>query len=82
MAISSVYDGYKMAGIELTDARLLKIMRFIRNEKLKQSDWTQLTDSPLSTNKKIAWANYRQALRDLPENTADVKSPIFPSEPE
>ena len=29
---------------------------------LNNSDWTQLPDSPAD---KIAWANYRQALREL-----------------
>ena len=33
---------------------------------LKESDWTQMTDSPLSDEKKAEWAVYRQALRDLP----------------
>ena len=36
-----------------------------RNNKLKDSDWTQLPDSPLSDAKKAEWATYRQALRDL-----------------
>jgi len=33
-----------------------------RNNKLKESDWTQLADS---TADKQAWATYRQALRDI-----------------
>ena len=37
-----------------------------RNGKLKDSDWTQLPDSPLSDSKKAEWATYRQALRDIP----------------
>lgn len=32
-----------------------------RNENLKDSDWTQITDA---TADKAAWATYRQALRD------------------
>ena len=56
-----------------------------RNVLLKNSDWTQNNDSPLSETKKQAWATYRQALRDLPsqynsdDNIADV---IFPTIPE
>jgi hypothetical protein len=34
---------------------------------LSQSDWTQLPDSPLSEEAKAAWAEYRQALRDMPK---------------
>ena len=57
-----------------------KLVRSIRNRKLRESDWTQSNDSPLSTEEKKAWADYRQALRDLPEqiNFPDV---IFPFNP-
>jgi hypothetical protein len=37
-------------------------IRSARNELLKDSDWTQLSDSPVD---KTAWATYRQALRDI-----------------
>ena len=40
-------------------------IRQIRNEKLAESDWTQLPDSPLSEEKKLEWKNYRQMLRDI-----------------
>lgn len=36
-----------------------------RNRLLVESDWTQLPDSPLSKPARAAWADYRQALRDL-----------------
>lgn len=36
--------------------------RQLRNEKLAECDWTQLTDAPVN---KAAWATYRQKLRDL-----------------
>jgi len=39
-----------------------------RNILLTETDWTQLSDSPLASDKKTEWANYRQALRDLPTN--------------
>lgn len=37
-------------------------IRSARNELLKDSDWTQLSDSPVD---KTVWATYRQALRDI-----------------
>jgi hypothetical protein len=37
-----------------------------RDERLTASDWTQMSDSPLSETQRAAWAAYRQALRDLP----------------
>ena len=43
-------------------------LRLIRNGKLRSSDWTQAPDAPVD---RAAWAAYRQALRDLPANTAD-----------
>jgi hypothetical protein len=39
-----------------------------RNSKLRDSDWTQIPDSPLTAEKKAEWAAYRQALRDIPNN--------------
>jgi len=63
----------------------LEILRNKRNELLKESDWTQVNDCPLSDSKKQEWATYRQSLRDLPStnqsvnNIADV---IFPTIPE
>jgi len=41
-----------------------------RNIMLSQSDWTQGSDSPLSSSKKTEWATYRQALRDIPATIA------------
>ena len=37
-----------------------------RNRLLAETDWTQGNDSPLSSDKKTEWANYRTALRNLP----------------
>jgi hypothetical protein len=55
---------------DLTDQEIKKIndqqenlIRSLRNEKLKSSDWTQVLDAPVD---KTAWATYRQALRDIP----------------
>lgn len=33
-----------------------------RNALLAASDWTQMSDAPVN---KVAWATYRQALRDI-----------------
>ena len=48
---------------------------------LKESDWTQLTDSPLTDAKKTEWATYRQKLRDLPATESDYDNPTWPTEP-
>lgn len=57
--------------------------RKIRNYKLSQSDWTQFPDSPLTEDQKNAWQEYRQALRDLPENITDPKPLVLdPNHPD
>ena len=38
------------------------VIRNQRNQMLKDTDWTQVEDSPVD---KTAWATYRQALRDI-----------------
>lgn len=52
-------------------------LRAARDQALKASDWTQVADAPVD---KEAWATYRQALRDLPddENWPDVELPHDP----
>lgn len=60
-------------------------LRKIRNNRLKDCDWTQAIDSPLSAEKKAEWATYRQALRDLPSSYTDsdtFEDVIFPVKPE
>jgi hypothetical protein len=44
------------------DAEQAKAMREQRNQKLKDTDWTQVADAPVD---KAAWATHRQALRDI-----------------
>jgi len=53
---------------------LLADVRTARNGRLRQSDWTQMSDSPLNGEQKAAWAAYRQELRDLPENCSGITS--------
>lgn len=59
-------------------------VRLERNNLLSESDWTQMSDSPLSDSKKTEWATYRQSLRDLPSTNSSASSyddVTFPSEP-
>jgi len=48
-------------------------LRTLRDQRLTESDWTQVADAPLTEEQKVAWQSYRQALRDLPENITDPK---------
>ncbi len=56
-------------------------MRQWRNILLSQSDWTQMADSPLSTQKKTEWATYRQQLRDFPASWTPADTADFPDPP-
>lgn len=60
-------------------------MRQRRNNLLSACDWTQGTDSPLSSTKKTEWATYRQALRDVPANNTSAvnrEDVTWPSKPD
>ena len=68
----------------VNSTELMKAMRGDRNIKLQLSDWTQYVDSPLSDSKKVEWAAYRQALRDIPTNNSsvtDLDQVSWPTEP-
>lgn len=49
-----------------------------RNKLLKESDWSQLSDTPTNT---AAWAVYRQALRDLPSQEGFPYNITWPTQP-
>jgi leucyl aminopeptidase (aminopeptidase T) len=53
-------------------------VRAERNARLSACDWTQLADAHVSA---VAWANYRQALRDLPQVQEDPFNIVWPDEP-
>jgi hypothetical protein len=50
-----------------------------RNSLLAASDWTQLPDVPQAT--KDAWAQYRQALRDITEQSGYPTNVVWPTSP-
>ena len=63
----------------------IQMMRAQRGSLLAGSDWTQFSDSPLTSTKKSQWATYRQALRDLPQSHSKAESLddiIWPIQPE
>ena len=64
--------------------RAIAGLRQRRNSLIASSDWTVLSDSPLSAELKTAWLEYRQDLRDITEgvNTvAKVNAVVFPDKP-
>ena len=55
-------------------------LRILRDEILDQSDWRAMKDRTLST----AWKDYRQALRDLPQDFDSANDAVdnWPDPPE
>jgi hypothetical protein len=54
-------------------------LRVLRNERLSDCDWTQISDVPFTEEQKISWKNYRQLLRDLPESITEPKQLVLNS---
>lgn len=55
-------------------------VRAQRNFRLAMSDWTQLPDAPLTNTETANWGSYRQALRDI-TNQSDpfnIQWPVLP----
>lgn len=57
------------------------VIRNRRDYLIKQTDWTQVPDTPLSTDKKTEFAVYRQTLRDLPASTDNPDDIVWPEKP-
>lgn len=62
----------------LSSEEQLKVFRDERNRRLAETDYLALSDVTLSTE----MAEYRQALRDLPANTTDPATPVWPTKPD
>lgn len=68
---------------QIVDERQAEKVKFDRNNLLRSTDFTQLPDSPLSTEQKEAYRVYRQQLRDITSQAGfpwDIDWPIEPSE--
>ena len=64
--------------------RAIAGLRQRRNALIASSDWTVLSDSPLSATEKTAWLEYRQDLRDITvgvDPVAKVNAVVFPTKP-
>ena len=65
----------------LNDAEVQQLRDTIRDQRnslLSSSDWTQLADATVD---KAAWATYRQALRDIPQQAEFPYNVTFPVTP-
>ena len=53
-------------------------VRAERDRRLTACDWTQVADAPVDP---VAWAAYRQELRDIPQDFNDPDLVVWPEEP-
>lgn len=51
-----------------------------RDRLISETDWTQLEDYP--KNNKAAWKAYRQALRDVPQQSGFPDTVLWPTSPD
>jgi len=63
------------------DADAAEAQRSTRTSLLSESDWTQMADTALSTEKKAEWVTYRKALRDLPTASGWPHTHTMPTKP-
>jgi len=73
-SVADMDDDAKIA----KDAEQAKSVRTQRDEKLKTTDWTQVSDAPVD---KTVWATYRQALRNLTKENGFPWDMNWPEEP-
>jgi hypothetical protein len=65
------------AAAELATENAWSDLRSKRNQLLAETDYLALSDATLSEDMRT----YRQALRDLPDNTSDPANPTWPVKP-
>ena len=77
-----LYDGTTFSpNIEGEQVRLADRYRAQRDAMLISCDWTQLADVPLADERRAAWAQYRQALRDITSQPGFPWSIEWPVQP-
>jgi len=71
IAEREAYERDVLPGLQMDE------LRRQRNQLLAETDYLALSDSTLTDEMRA----YRQALRDLPANTADPANPVWPTKP-
>jgi len=81
-ATQMVVDGKIVdKGYSVTDELKETNARLERDALLRESDWTQVLDAPLTDDQKTQYRTYRQALRDitLHQNWPDLADEDWPT---
>jgi hypothetical protein len=72
---------YVVRPMSYTDDQLAQDARFKRDSALAACDRTQLLDSGLSEDARCQWAEYRQLLRDVPQQSGFPRQIVWPERP-
>ena len=78
-AETAVHNNYTAYG--QTDTEKWVDIRADRNNRLAACDWTQSADTSLIAAKVTEWVTYRTALKDVPQDNADVDNISWPTKP-
>jgi hypothetical protein len=62
--------------------QLAAVARARRDALIRGCDWTQLSDSPLAEDQRSAWALYRAALRQVPDQPGFPTFITWPEAPQ
>jgi hypothetical protein len=80
-----VFDGTNVNRVftvePIPDAEKAGQVRAERNQMLKDCDWTQVVDAPLTQSLAFEWQTYRQALRDITSQTGFPWDVTWPDAP-
>lgn len=76
------FYGYTVGDELLTDEDRARVAREKRDQLLAETDYLLMPDYPISSEALVALKTYRQALRDVPEQSGFPKTIEWPSKPE
>jgi hypothetical protein len=88
--IGGTWDGANYIPVPVTpptEEEAWASLRRERDAKLAATDWRitkeveQTARDNLGLQIPLVWLDYRQALRDLPQNTTDPFNPVWPDDP-
>lgn len=75
-------QGFKLADIDAAfNVEKWTSIRKKRDKLMFEADWTQVSDCPLSTEKKAEFMAYRQILREIPQTYSDPDNVVWPEKP-
>ena len=77
----AVFDWVTHQWVENVNAQSSVVLN-ARNKLLYESDWTQIPNNPLTVEQQQAWADYRQALRDVTSQSGYPFNVIWPTPPQ